>query len=726
MNYNEFLKNKTKIENEVGFEIDESQINNKLYPFQKYIVKWSLKKGKSAIFADCGLGKTVMQLEWARFVKEKTNKPVLILAPLAVTDQTIEQADLFDISLEGIDITNYEQIDNIDFKKYNGIVLDESSILKNNQGATKQLLCDVFKNVDYKLACSATPSPNDPVEIGSHSEFLNIMSQPEMLSMFFINDGMKSNKWRLKGHSVKAFYRWMSTWAIMLSSPSDLGFIMSGYDLPELNIIEHKIETDKTDNGELFNSHSVSATLFNAELRRTSEKRLGLAIEIANSSEESFMVICKQNEESEKLKNNINGSVEVKGSDEVLLKKKNLLGFAHNDFRVLVTKSKIVQFGMNYQNCHNIIFASLDFSFETLYQAIRREWRFGQKNKVNVHIITTDTMENVIKNIDEKQKLFKEMQTNMIDAMKETRRGAIIMDLEYDKTTEENELYKIQQGDSLELIKTIKDESVGLSIFSPPFASLYTYSNNAHDLSNCKSYDEFFQHFTFLIDDLLRITKPGRLCCLHLTQLTTGMGKDGFYSIIDLRGDVIKLFQKHGWNFHAEVTIWKDPQLAAVRTKNIQLLHHQTQKDSTVSRPGLADYLICFRKPGINPEPVNYDRNGIPFELWTEYASPVWPDINPSDTLQYRSGKNENDVKHITPTQKEVWTRAITLWSNKNDIVYTPFMGIGTEVYEAVRLGRYGIGHELKESYFSQAKENLHPLLIELTQNDLFKSEDQK
>jgi DNA modification methylase len=198
------------------------------------------------------------------------------------------------------------------------------------------------------------------------------------------------------------------------------------------------------------------------------------------------------------------------------------------------------------------------------------------------------------------------------------------------------------------------------------------------------------------------------------------MGKDGFYSIVDFRGDVIKLFQKHGWRFHAEVTVWKDPQLAAVRTKAIQLLHSQTKRDSTVSRPGLADYVLFFRKPGDNVEPVNYDGQGIPFELWTEYASPVWMDIDPSDTLQFRGGKDKDDVKHITPTQLEIWKRSIILYSNPGDIVFTPFMGIGSEVYQAVKLNRFGLGFELKESYYSQAKNNMKLAIEDKKQKELF------
>jgi len=717
MEYDDFIKTKSKKIERTGFEVKE--INKNLFPFQKWIVIRALLAGRFAIFADCGMGKTVMQLEWAYQVVKHTGGEVLILAPLAVTDQTIEEAEKFGVSLDGITITNYEQLDNIDTSKFIGVVLDESSIIKNYHGATKNKIIEGFENTPYKLACSATPSPNDPIELGSHSEFLNNMQESEMLAMFFINDGMKGEKWKLKGHAEKAFYRWVSTWSVMLSLPSDIGFSDDGYVLPELEIIEHRVETEKKDNGELFNDYAVSAITYNQELRRSQIKRLELARSLINEND-NYIVVCKQNEEAEIFNRMIPGSVNVSGSDEPEIKKKNLLDFAKDKYKVLISKSKIMQFGLNYQNCHSVIIASPDFSFEALYQVIRRTWRFGQKSKVTVHIIITDTMGNVKTTIDEKIKKFTAMQKNMIEAMKDNIKGADMFDFGYNKDKEENEFYSIYQGDSFEIIKKVPDESVGLSVFSPPFSSLYVYSDNARDLSNCSDNKEFFEHFEFMIDDLLRITKPGRLCCLHLTQLTTLMGKDGFYSIIDFRGDVIRLFEKHGWRQHAEVTIWKDPQLAAVRTKCVQLLHSQTKRDSCVSRPGLADYLVVFRKPGDNTEPVNYDGNGIPFELWTEYASPVWMDINPSDTLQYRSGKCEDDVKHITPTQLEVWKRAITLWSNPGDLVFTPFMGIGSEVYQSVIMGRKGLGLELKESYFNQSKKNLAEAMELKKQFNLF------
>lgn len=416
MEYNEFLKHKKRSISPAGFDMPTDKMNESLFDFQKFIVQRAVFVGRYAIFADCGLGKTLMQLEWSRLISWHTDGSVLILAPLAVVGQTIEEAKKFGYQSVGehggdfkIQLANYEQLENIDCSKFSGIVLDESSILKNFEGAYRNLIIENFKNTPYKLACTATPSPNDPMELGNHAEFLNVMSRNEMLAMYFVHDGGETAKWRLKGHSITPFWRWVSSWSVMVSTPSDIGFSDEGYILPELKIIERQIETEKRDNGLLFNDMAVSAINFNQELRITVLKRIEEVSTIVNSSKENFIVWVKQNEEGASLKKILTDSVEVKGSDSPEYKKDKLLGFAKNDFRVLITKTKIAQFGLNYQNCHNQVFASLDFSFEGLYQAIRRSYRFGQKKPVNIYLITTDTMTNVIESIRRKQEQFNEM-----------------------------------------------------------------------------------------------------------------------------------------------------------------------------------------------------------------------------------------------------------------------------------------------------------------------------
>ena len=727
LNYLEFLQTKQKTHIMSGFDINENELNSNMFDFQKFIVKRALKAGKYAIFADCGLGKTLMQLEWAKHVNIHMNKPVLILAPLAVSAQTIEEGIKFHIDIvkyngsnAPIQISNYEQLENIDTSIFSGIVLDESSILKNFEGATKKLIIDSFKNTPYKLACTATPSPNDPMELGNHSEFLDVMSRNEMLAMYFVHDGGETAKWRLKGHAVKLFYQFVGSWSIMLNKPQDIGFEMCGYDLPELKLINRQIITPKKDNGLLFNESVINATNFNAELRFTKYERLEEVVKIVNSkSDENFIIWIRQNEEGELLKKLLPESKEVKGSDSNEYKEKTLLDFAHNKFKILITKTKIASFGMNFQNCHNQIFASLDFSFEGLYQAIRRSYRFGQSEPVNIYMITTDTMKNVIESINLKQKQFDIMQKEMAKAVNLNLAGQIMQTGTFDTTEENNEWYSIQRGDCVQLIENVKDESIGLSVFSPPFAELYTYSNHLEDMGNSKDYNEFLHQFSFLIKQLYRVMMSGRNVAVHCMDLPVQKGKHGYIGLRDFSGMILRAFEDAGFIYASRITIWKDPVIEMQRTKALGLLHKQVKKDSTMSRVGIPDYVMIFRKDGERNNPVT--NTEISVDLWQKYASPVWMDINYSNTLQgFRNGREENDEKHICPLQLDTIERLIHLYSNKNDTVLTPFMGIGSEVYQAVKMGRKGIGFELKESYFDLAKANLKALIAQKNRVGLF------
>ena len=428
MNYDEFLKTKVQRHIESGFDVETKELNPLLFDFQKYCVVKALNNKRFALFEGCGLGKTFQQLEWSEKICRREGRPVLIIAPLAVSGQTIREAHRFGYDIERLKdsaelenkiyITNYDSIDNVDAGMFVGVALDESSIIKNFEGKIRNKIIEMFRHLEYKSCWTATPSPNDPMELGNHAEFLGVMSRNEMLSMYFIHDGGDTSKWRLKGHSEKMFWEWVSSWAIMINKPSDIGFSDKGYNLHDLNIIENILETEKRNNGMLFNDVAVNATNFNKELRLTINDRLNEAASIVNNSNENFIIWIKQDVEGEYLRKLIPDAIEVKGSDNPDLKERRLLGFANNDFRVLITKAKIAQFGLNYQNCHNQVFASLDFSFEMLYQAIRRSYRYGQEKEVNIYIITTDTMQNVIKSIRTKQRKFDEMQRAMVDAMK--------------------------------------------------------------------------------------------------------------------------------------------------------------------------------------------------------------------------------------------------------------------------------------------------------------------
>jgi len=716
MEYKEFLKNKVSTYQLSGFEVSESALNNNLFDYQKFIVKKALLAGKYAIFAECGLGKTLMQLSWADEVKKRINQDVLILAPLAVASQTIEEGKKFGIEVrkfgnhieppkKAIYIANYEQLDNIDCRSFGGVVLDESSILKGFDGKTRSKIIDNFSETSYKLACTATPSPNDPMELGNHAEFLNVMSYHQMLAMYFVHDGGETAKWRIKGHCQQLFWDFVSSWAIMIGNPSDIGFDGSNHILPNLNLIEEKITTEKKDNGQLFNNAAISATDFNAELRRTKSERLDKVAEIVNGSNESFIIWIKQNEEGDYLKKLIPEAIEVKGSDSPEIKEKRLLGFAKNEFRVLITKTKIAQFGLNFQNCHNQVFASLDFSFEGTYQAMRRSYRFGQKHDVNIYLITLDTMANVRDAIKTKESNFRKMQEGMINALNvkfNNKKENIKLMTEFEKKEGDN--FTIWNGDCVQVIKEIPSKSIDFSIFSPPFADLYCYSDSIEDMGNSKDYKEFMIAFGFLVKELSRVIKSGRNVAVHCMDLPIQKGKEGFIGLRDFSGLILQAFSDAGFIYHSRVTIWKDPVIEMQRTKALGLLHKQVKKDSTMSRVGIPDYLMVFRNAGENEKPVECK---IDVDTWQKFASPVWMDINYSKTLNKNPAREEEDEKHICPLQLDTIYRAITLWSNENETVFTPFMGIGSEVYQALKMNRRGIGIELKKAYFDVAYKNI-------------------
>lgn len=714
--YIEFLQKKQIAIENSGFDLMDSEMNENLFPFQKYCVKRAVKAGRFAMFEDCGLGKTLQQLEWAYQVQKHLNQPVLILAPLGVIGQTILEGvkfgyevkeiglTVFDQDLKaGIYITNYDNMDNIDSYLFGGVVLDESSILKNFNGKIRNELIASFKETKYKLCCTATPSPNDTTELCNHAEFLNVMSRNEMLAMYFVHDGGSTSDWRLKGHAKQAFWDFVSTWAVMLSKPGDIGFSNEGYELPELKVIEDYIETPKRNNGMLFNDVAVSATGYHNELRETINERMKRVSEIVNSSSDSWIVWIGHDEEGDLLRKMIPGAVEVKGSDNKQKKKDNLLGFGKGEFRVLITKLKIAQFGLNYQNCHNQIFASLDFSFESTYQGIRRSYRFGQEYDVNIHLIVTDTMQNVRKSFKDKQSAFYEMQRAMTHAMNRNIKNELKLMKTVSQKEYKSDFCHIMNGDCVQLIESIPDESIGFSIFSPPFAELYTYSDKLEDMGNSKDYKEFFVAFNFLVKELYRVMWSGRNVAVHCMDLPIQKGKEGYIGLRDFSGMILKAFEESGFIYHSRVTIWKNPVTEMQRTKALGLLHKQVKKDAAMSRVGIPDYLMIFRKPGNHDHPVHCD---ISVDTWQKYASPVWMDIDYSDTLNGVKGRDKEDEKHICPLQLQTIERAITLWSNKGDKILTPFLGIGSEVYQSIKMGRYGIGFELKESYFVEAVKN--------------------
>lgn len=784
MDYLDFLKNKEIVDRSTGFS--PSEINPMLFDFQKAIVTWACKRGRAAIFADCGLGKTPMQIEWARQVHNHANQPILILAPLAVSKQTRREGVKFGIDVQicesqddvinGINITNYEKLHKFDPGYFAGIILDESSILKSFSGKIRTSIIEAFQRTPYKLACTATPAPNDFMELGNHSEFLNILSRAEMLSLFFINDTSNVGTWRLKGHGEDKFWKWLCSWAVMLSKPSELGFSDDGFILPELKIIEHVIEFGKPMPGCLFAQKAetlnerrearresidekiamVKSIIINAEVDKTtcgslSTQQIGVKSTLnlkknekeentnarLNYCNEPFLIWVDFNIEQDLLEKTLQGyAFSVRGSQSDEVKENAICEWLNGSKPIMISKPKIMGWGLNLQHCHNVIFFGLSDSYEAFYQAIRRCWRFGQRETVNCHIITTDIEGNVVENIKRKEsdamRMRSEMIANMKDISTEEVRQVSHTEMEYAINCHKTDKYELHLGDNIDLIKTLPNDCIGLSIFSPPFASLFTYSNSIRDMGNCRDKADFLEHFRFLVTELYRVTMPGRLVCIHCMNLPATISHDGFIGVHDFRGDIIRLFEAESFIYHSEVCIWKDPLIQAVRTKVLSLAHKQIVKDSSRCGNGLADYIVVMRKPGENPKPITHPKglteyigerdftntnfnedqrkNKLSHEIWQRYASPVWFDIRQTRVLSTEVARDDKDEKHVCPLQLDTIERCLELWSAKDDVVLDPFSGIGSTVYSAVSMGRYGIGFELKESYWNQSIKNMNHL----------------
>lgn len=727
--YDDFLKLKSTNNVGVGINISDSEINSALYDFQRAIVKWACRKGRAAIFADCGLGKTYMQLEWARLI----GGTCLVFAPLCVAKQTIEEAKKINVPVKfvrnqsnidsGINITNYEMTDRFT-GKVDAVVLDESSILKNLAGKTRKKLVKIFSNTRFKLCCTATPCPNDIAELGNHSEFLGYMTYPEMLASFFVNKADKGMGWVMKGYAHDAFYKWLASWAVCINKPQDLGFDGSQFVLPRLQFNHIEIKSNYRRDGELF-FMGLKGIQDRIAIRKTTVKhRVNAVAELINNSNgNQWICWCGLNDESNRLHKLVSDkSVNIQGSDSLEKKESAIGDFVNGKVQVLITKSKIAGFGLNLQNACNMAFVGLSDSYESYYHSIRRAWRFGQKNPVNVNIVLTDAEHEIFANVKRKEREAHRMSQELVKNIKEFERVEIEKTqkelLRHERLKYKGDNWTLYEGDCVDVTEILSENSIDFSVYSPPFISLYTYSASERDIGNSKNDDEFWNHYTFLIENLLRITKPGRNTAVHASQVPAMLIKDGYIGLKDFRGDIVRAYQSAGWIYHGEIVIQKNPQAQAVRTKSKSLLFIQLKRDSSWLRPGLADYVLVFRKPGENKVPVL--PKDISNEDWIKWAHPVWFDIRESRTLNKSAARSDKDEKHICPLQLDVIDRCVRLWSNVGEIVLSPFAGIGSEGYQAILRGRKFVGIELKPEYVVVAKDNLQIAERQIKQDNLF------
>lgn len=714
MNYNDFLIQKTAPPPSYGLE--PKKMHDSLYDYQGAIVSWAIRRGRAAIFADCGLGKTRMQIEWARQSGERT----LIVTPLGVLDQTIAEAKEMDTEIlkvaspesHPLQITNYDKLHRFadDVSNYDAIVLDESSILKSLDGKTKKLILDKFSKIPRRLACTATPAPNDVSELGNHAEFLGVMSSAEMLASFFVNALQQEGKWRIKGHAKEKFWQWVATWGCFIRTPSDLGYSDDGYTLPELRIEESIIDFDFVPEGHLFRTGLGGITERREARSRSVGDRVTMSAEKLKTDGQ-WLAWVGLNSEGDSLERILGPDcVQISGKDSESEKLRKEKLWRDGLVKVLITKPKIFGFGMNWQHCHKMLFLGLGDSYEQYYQSIRRCLRFGQKSgHVDCVIVVSSAEKEVVANVKRKEvmatrtaeyvsKASKKVVLQQIKGMQETKT------MEYKKDDKEGKNWRMMLGDCTDRIKELPDNSIGMSIFSPPFAHLYTYSASERDMGNAKNNDEFLKHFAYLLPELKRVVMPGRLICVHVADIALQKAKDGVIAMHDFSGDVIRLFTDAGFLFAQRVTIDKNPQIQSIRTRTKGLAFHQKNKDSSHSRPAMADYLLIFKVPGENEIPVETD---VTNEEWIIYASPVWYDISESDTLNARNARSEDDERHICPLQLGLIERAVRLWTNKNETVFSPFAGIGSEGYKSLEHDRKFIGIELKPEYFKEACKNL-------------------
>lgn len=447
--YDSFLAAKRLLAPACGFDVDDAAINQMLFPFQRDIVRWALKRGKAAVFAHTGLGKGPIQMEWCRHVHEHTGRNVLLLAPLAVSQQFKREAEKFHVAVHvcktqadvqpGINITNYERCKDFDISQFAGVALDESSCIKDWTSKTTTGLIAALRDIPYKLCSTATPSPNDHSELGTHAELLDVMTRTSMLAMFFEHDGGETSKWALKGHGKKPFFKFVASWAVCVVLPSDLGYSDEGYILPPLRMHEHIVPVDQSvaTEGMLFRSPDMSATGLHKEMRLTCDDRARKVAELVNATPDvPWLIWCNTNYEADAVRAALPTVTEVRGNDSQEKKESVIVKFLDGEIEWLLSKGSIFGFGLNLQRCHNMAFVGLSYSFETLFQTIRRCWRFGQTQPVDAHLVVAETEGPVLVSIRRKEKQYEELQSEMNAAMREEQLLARHKVTRYDHETE--------------------------------------------------------------------------------------------------------------------------------------------------------------------------------------------------------------------------------------------------------------------------------------------------
>lgn len=742
-------------------ELDFIEKNeNHLFDYQRFILNLAMKKKKFAVWADCGLGKTAIFLAWIRrllpLVKEKK---ILIISPLMVIKQTLEEEkkfyginfidDIHNMKIEDwinsdsiIGITNIDKFyKSYDFQgKILAVVLDESSILKNADGKTRNCLIESFKGVPFKLCCSATPAPNDREEYANHAVFLDyVRSNNEFFARFFVT---KEKGWIIKPHGFESFYKYLSEWSVFLRNPEKYNFKnnLSVLPLPEFHTIDiqwtqEQLKFVKQKNllGEVSDAFDkkiyylkLSKGFMNVEKKinyvKTNKIKEIISI-LEKHKGKKIIVWVIYNEEERILLNafknlglkiaHING----KTTEEERIKIIENFRDSHTD--VLISKTTLLGFGLNMPFVTVHIFSGLTDSYEQFYQSIKRSYRYGATESLQVYLPVTPAEKKILTNVLRKKEEFdfdsnkqeqffiKNLNGELNEFFNRPFENVKVEKMNT-KIVSESRDWKLFNGDSIKILRELKKESVDLAVFSPPFASLFTYSNELADMGNSgDGHDEFNLHFEFFLSGLFDVIKSGRIVCCHLSQLATLKGRDGFVGLRDFRGKIIELFKKSGFLFFGEWVISKNPQMQAIKEKVRSLSFAQLESDRLGSRSGLNDMILVFKKTGEAETKLTPDFSAPSRDEWIEWACGVWGGIRESDTLNVRGTKSNDDVKHICPLNLEVIRRCIRMYSTENELILDPFNGIGSVGVIALQLKRKYLGIELKKEYFEESEHNL-------------------
>lgn len=803
MQYDDFLATKVKLANFSGFTLQADDIHPILYPHQRDIVRWAVEGGNRAIFAKFGLGKSIMQCEWQRQIVTQIDGNALIVCPLGVRQELIRDAAMLGMNVKFIRskneidsshnfyMTNYETIRDgkLSPDLFKAVSLDEASVLRSYGSKTYQEFLPLFDKVKFKLVNTATPSPNRFKELIHYAGFLGIMDTGQALTRFFQRDSTQANNLTLYPHKEEEFWLWVSSWAAFIQKPSDLGYSDDGYDLPELEVVYHEVQSnydnagaDRDGQNFLFKDPALGLSDASREKRDSLNLRIEKAKELVSESPDDHFVIWHDLEdERHAIQKNIPEAVSVWGSQDLEEREKRIVDFGNGEYRILSTKPIIAGSGCNFQrHCHREIFAGIGFKFNDFIQAIHRVQRFQQKHKVRIDVIYSEAEREVLRTLKKKWVQHDEMVENMTQIIKKYGLNQLAMkekltrSIGLERIEVNGERFSVANNDCVKEAKLKEDNSVDLIVTSIPFANHYEYSPSYNDFGHTESNDQFWQQMDFLTPELHRMLKPGRIYACHVKDRilfgnATGTGAP---TVSPFHCETIMHCKKHGFDYMGMITVVTD----VVRENNqtYRLGWSEQCKDGTKMGVGSPEYIIILRKPqtdrsrGYADVPVTKSKEEYTRAHWQVDAHAFWrssgnrqltaeemaqlgPDklaslftkysleniydyefhvkigeeletlgALPSTFMSLAPGSHDRDVwhdvvrmitlnseqskrnteKHICPLQFDIVDRLIERYSNKDELVYDPFCGLGTVPYRAILKGRRGGGSELNPAYF--------------------------